>query len=74
MSARPLENLDGLTPRPGLVALVSALLGSTAYDGFSNSGTWIGWAQNTDYSMTLLGTFAQAAFVALFPAAGAHRL
>jgi len=60
---RPLENLDGLAPRPGLVALVSALLGSTAYDGFSNSGVWIGWAQNTDYSMTLLGTLALAAFV-----------
>jgi hypothetical protein len=50
----PLDNLDGLTPRPGLVALVSALLGSTAYDGYSNSSSWIGWAQNTNYSMTLL--------------------
>jgi hypothetical protein len=60
---RPLENLDGLEPRPGLVALVSALLGSTAYDGFSNSSAWIGWAQNTDYSMTLLGSLALIAFI-----------
>ncbi|MGC4939845.1 hypothetical protein [Kribbella sp. DT2] len=60
---RPLENLDGLAPRPGLVALVSALLGSTAYDGFSNSSAWIGWAQNTDYSPTLLGTLALLGFV-----------
>ena len=60
---RPLENLDGLKPQPGLVALVAALLGSTAYDGFSNASVWIGWAQNQDVSMTLLGTGALAGFI-----------
>ena len=60
---RPLENLDGLKPQPGLVGMVAALLGSTAYDGFSNSTAWIGWAQNTDYSMTLLGTCALIGFI-----------
>ncbi|MGW7680562.1 hypothetical protein ACWGID_07460 [Kribbella sp. NPDC054772] len=60
---RPLENLDSLTPRPGVVALVSALLGSTAYDGFSNSTFWIAWTQNSGRSMTLLGTLALFAFV-----------
>jgi hypothetical protein len=60
---RPLENLDGLKPQPGLVGMVAALLGSTAYDGFSNSSAWIGWAQNTDYSMTLLGTVALIGFI-----------
>ncbi|MFC0626620.1 hypothetical protein [Kribbella deserti] len=60
---RPLENLDGLKPQAGLVGLVSALLGSTAYDGFSNATVWIGWAQNTDYSMTLLGTLALLGFI-----------
>ena len=60
---RPLENLDTLSPRPGLVAVVSVLLGSTAYDGFSNSTAWIGWAQNSGYSMALLGTLALAAFI-----------
>jgi hypothetical protein len=60
---RPLENLDGLKPQPGLVGMVAALLGSTAYDGFSNSSAWIGWAQNTDYSMAFLGTCALIAFV-----------
>jgi hypothetical protein len=60
---RPLENLDGVKPQPGLVAVVAALLGSTAYDGFSNATVWIGWAQNTDYSMTLLGTLALLAFM-----------
>jgi hypothetical protein len=60
---QPLENLDGLKAQPGLVGMVAALLGSTAYDGFSNSSAWIGWAQNTDYSMTVLGTGALIAFV-----------
>nr|WP_145814662.1 hypothetical protein [Kribbella amoyensis] len=60
---RPLENLDSLRPRPGLVAVVAVLLGTTAYDGFSNSTVWIGWAQNSGYSMTLLGTLALATFV-----------
>jgi hypothetical protein len=60
---RPLENLDSLTPRPGLVGLVAALLGSTAYDGFSRSTLWIAWAQNSGYSQTLLGTVALAGFV-----------
>lgn len=60
---RPLENLDGIEPVPGLVGLVAALLGSTAYDGFSNATVWIGWAQNTDYPMTLLGTVALVGFI-----------
>lgn len=60
---RPLENLDGVKAQPGLVGMVAALLGSTAYDGFSNSSAWIGWAQNTDYSMTLLGTCALLVFI-----------
>ncbi len=37
----PLSGLDTVTPRPGLVALVSVLLGSTAYDSFSRSFFWI---------------------------------
>lgn len=60
---RPLENLDGLRQQPGLVGMVAALLGSTAYDGFSNSSAWIGWAQNSGYSMTLLGTLALLGFI-----------
>src|SRR4029450_5552989 len=59
----PLENLDGLKPRRGLVGMVAALLGSTAYDGFSNSSAWIGWAQNQDISMTWLGTAALIVFI-----------
>ncbi|MET7279430.1 hypothetical protein ABZS29_14440 [Kribbella sp. NPDC005582] len=60
---RPLENLDGLKAQPGLVGMVAALLGSTAYDGFSNSSAWVGWAQNQDISMTWLGTAALIVFI-----------
>lgn len=60
---RPLENLDGMKPQAGLVALVAALLGSTAYDGFSRATFWIAWAQNSGYSMTLLGTLALLGFI-----------
>lgn len=60
---RPLENLDGLKAQPGLVGMVAALLGSTAYDGFSNSSSWVGWAQNQDISMTWLGTAALIVFI-----------
>jgi hypothetical protein len=63
VARRPLENLDGLKAQPGLVGMVAALLGSTAYDGFSNSSAWIGWAQNSGYSMTLLGTVALTVFI-----------
>ncbi|MGH8827078.1 MAG: hypothetical protein ACRDVZ_05625, partial [Jiangellaceae bacterium] len=37
----PLHGLDGLRPAPGLAAAVCVLLGSTAYDGFSNAPIWI---------------------------------
>ncbi len=62
---RPLENLDGTKVKPGLVGLVAALLGSTAYDGFSNSTAWITWVDNSGYSRTVLGTAALAGFVML---------
>ncbi|WP_328996472.1 hypothetical protein OG394_17650 [Kribbella sp. NBC_01245] len=60
---RPLENLDGMKPQAGLVGLVAALLGSTAYDGFSRATFWIAWAQNSGYSMPLLGTLALLGFI-----------
>lgn len=41
----PLTNLAALSPRPGLVVFVVALLGSTAYDGFSNTLLWRSWVQ-----------------------------
>lgn len=65
---RPLANLATLRPRPGLVVFVSVLLGSTAYDGFSNSSAFVGWLQNLPVSTVLatsglLTGFAAAVFV-----------
>ncbi len=36
----PLDGLAGVTPAPGLVALVCVLLGSTAFDGLSRTAQW----------------------------------
>ncbi len=37
----PLRNLDGTPTVPGLVAVVSVLIGSTAWDSFQESLTWL---------------------------------
>ncbi|MGH3343662.1 MAG: hypothetical protein ACRDPK_12465 [Carbonactinosporaceae bacterium] len=42
----PLDGLDGLPAAPGIVAVVCVMLGSTAFDGFSNSPLWIGALQS----------------------------
>ena len=60
----PLANLDGVHPRPGLVAVIAILLGSTAYDSFSASNAWLRFAQSTDADMTLVGTLVLLAFCA----------
>jgi hypothetical protein len=52
----PLENLDGLPPRHGLVAVVSVLFGSTAFDSFKESPRWLGWAQQYSAHSVLLDT------------------
>ncbi|HEY5822192.1 MAG TPA: hypothetical protein VIT20_09465 [Propionibacteriaceae bacterium] len=48
---RLIEPLAGLTawrPPPGAAALVSVLLGSTAFDSFANTSWWIQTVQNSD--------------------------
>ena len=37
----PLANLDGTPPWPGLVGVVAVLFGSTAFDSFKDSSTWL---------------------------------
>ncbi|GAA2119983.1 hypothetical protein [Nocardioides bigeumensis] len=37
----PLANLDTVVVRPGLVAVVAVLFGSTAYDSFQDSQPWV---------------------------------
>jgi hypothetical protein len=38
----PLASLDAVAPRPGLVAVVAVLFGSTAFDSFKDSTRWVG--------------------------------
>jgi hypothetical protein len=52
----PLDGLDGLRPAPGLVATVCVLLGSTAYDGFSNSTFWVRFQQEGPFGLTSSST------------------
>ncbi len=58
----PLDGLDTIQPAPGLVTTVCVLLGSTAYDGFSSSTTWVR-VMTTTSSPELLGTLGLAGFV-----------
>jgi hypothetical protein len=52
----PLDGLDGLRAEPGIVAVVTVLLGSTAWDSFSESTFWIRTVQGSSLDETLLGT------------------
>ncbi len=53
----PLANLDATPVRPGLVAVVSVLFGSTAFDSFKDSSRWVKFIQGDfvqDHSLTHL--------------------
>lgn len=52
----PLANLATVTPRPGLVAVVAVLLGSTAYDSYRETLTWVRFVSDTGVDPTLMGT------------------
>lgn len=60
----PFNGLDALVPAPGLVVTVCVLLGSTAYDGFSSSATWVRTTTSSSLSPQALGTVGLAGFVA----------
>ena len=62
---RPLTNLASTVPRPGLVVFVAVLLGSTAYDGFSNSTRWVRWIQDSPIPSVLLASATLTAFAAV---------
>jgi hypothetical protein len=49
----PLANLDTTAPTPGLVAVVSVLFGSTAFDAFRESTRWLTFIQDNGYSTYL---------------------
>lgn len=72
----PLTNLAALVPRPGLVGFVVVLLGSTAYDGFSNTLLWRSWVQQQQVPGVLVATAALLGIIAAVALAfvGATRL
>jgi hypothetical protein len=58
----PMENLDGLKPLPGLVAVVAVLFGSTAFDSFKESSRWLQFAADYSTHQTLVNTIALFSF------------
>ncbi|GAA4362897.1 hypothetical protein [Nocardioides caricicola] len=58
----PLANLDATPARPGLVGVVAVLFGSTAYDSFHASTTWIKFVQGSTQSVYLLGNIGLLVF------------
>ncbi len=61
----PLENLDGQRPRPGLVAVVAVLFGSTAFDSFKESARWVRFSFHFTGHVVLLNTVALLGFCAV---------
>ncbi len=60
----PLANLDTVIARPGLVAVVSILFGSTAFDSFRDSTTWLQFVQSLSMPRVGPDTLALLAFCA----------
>jgi hypothetical protein len=50
----PLAGLPGIEPRPGLVAFVMVIIGSTTFDGFAGTQLWARWTRD----LTLAGQVA----------------
>jgi hypothetical protein len=65
----PLVGVSGLPIAPGLYAVVGVLLGSTAYDSFSSSPTWIRLLQDAPTSTEVTGTIGLTVAVAAVTAA-----
>ncbi|MGW2670277.1 hypothetical protein ACWC5F_19705 [Streptomyces sp. NPDC001272] len=75
----PFHGLDATPERPGLVATVCVLLGSTAYDGYSDNPSWINAAQTSPLGRVPTATLGLLGSIALVAAlyclcAGATRL
>lgn len=52
----PMRNLAEVPARSGLVAVVAVLLGSTAFDSFRSSSSWVQFSQSTTADITLINT------------------
>ncbi|MGW2085817.1 hypothetical protein [Streptomyces sp. NPDC001880] len=64
----PFNGLDSTPQVPGLVATVCVMLGSTAYDGFSDSPSWITTVQTSPLGRTTAATLGLLGAVALVAA------
>lgn len=60
----PLHGVGELRGQPGLVAVVSVMLGSTAYDGFSANLSWATFVQTSPVAAPVLKTATLLAFFA----------
>jgi hypothetical protein len=61
----PLAGLSSWDPPPGSAAVVATLLGSTAYDSFTNNSRWIQTVQSSDLSPLLWGTGGLLTMIAI---------
>jgi hypothetical protein len=61
----PLANLATTAPRPGLVAVVAVLFGSTAFDSYKDTIQWLQFVDDLGLDATLTNTVALIAFCAL---------
>jgi hypothetical protein len=59
----PLENLDGLVPGPGLVAVVSVLFGSTGFDTFKDTLAWHNFVTGHGFDTTQADSLGLIAFI-----------
>lgn len=64
----PFHGLDATPERPGLVAVVCVLLGSTAYDGYSDNPSWINAIQTSPLGRTPTATLGLLGSIALVAA------
>lgn len=58
----PLANLDAVVVRPGLVGVVGVLFGSTAFDSFRESPTFVGYVQGSTINGDLIRNAALIVF------------
>ena len=61
----PLANLATLTPRPGLVAVVAVLFGSTAFDSYKDSLRWVRFVDKHTTHVTAFNTGSLIVFCAV---------
>jgi hypothetical protein len=61
----PLANLATTTPRPGLVAMVAVLFGSTAFDSYKDSVRWVRFVEDLGGNVELINTLALLGFCAV---------